>query len=102
MDTDLILHPGFGALLTGLLLGSSCSMLHYRLLAVSMRNAIIRQNKANLSFVAGTMLRMVILALPLLTAMLIPRYVSVLTAFLGLMSVKLYFFFREMINLKRR
>ena len=39
---------------------------------------------------------------PLLTALLIPRYVSVFTAALGLMAVKLYLFFREVLLLKRR
>ena len=40
--------------------------------------------------------------MPLLIGTVIPRYVSVLTAFLGLMSVKLYLFFREIIKEKRR
>ncbi len=102
MYRDLILHPGPWALLSGLALGAAASLIHYRLVEYSIRSVIERQNKAKASLLVGAMLRIALLALPLLAGMIIPRYLSVLTAFLGLMSVKLYLFFREMINLRRR
>ena len=102
MYRDLILHPSPWALLSGLVLGVAASLVHYRLVEHSIRNVIERQNKAMASLLAGAMLRIALLAMPLLAGMIIPRYLSVFTAFLGLRSVKLYLFFREMINLRRR
>ncbi|MCR5066781.1 MAG: hypothetical protein K6A14_01835 [Erysipelotrichaceae bacterium] len=102
MNTELILKPGAVALVTGLLLGTAASLIHRWMVGKSIRNAIKRHNKAKFSLLAGSVLRISVLAIPLLTAMIIPRYVSVLTAALGLMAVKLYFFFREVLFLKRR
>lgn len=102
MGTDLILHPGPVALLTGLLLGVLASLVHRRLVELSISNAIKRHDKAKISFLAGSVLRIALLAMPLLIGTVFPRYVSVLTAFLGLMSVKLYLFFREIVKEKRR
>ncbi len=102
MNTELILRPGAAALVTGLLLGTAASLIHRWMVETGIRNALERHNKAKFSLLAGSVLRITVLAIPLLTALLIPRYVSVFTAALGLMAVKLYLFFREVLLLKRR
>ncbi|MBQ6655559.1 MAG: ATP synthase subunit I [Erysipelotrichaceae bacterium] len=102
MNTELILKPTAAALIAGLLTGMAFSLVHRWMVEESMRKAIKRHNKAKGSLLAGAVLRITVLALPLLTAMVIPRYLSVFTVALGLMSVKLYLFFKEILFLKRR
>ena len=102
MNTELILKPSATALIAGLAVGIVFSLAHRWMVEESMRNAIRRHNKAKGSLLAGAVLRMTVLAIPLLAAMIIPRYLSVFTVALGLMSVKLYLFFREILFLKRR
>ncbi len=82
---------------TGLIVGYLFSLIYIGVLTLSVK-LITSENPGGLLIVIGSLIRMVILALPLLYAGLMPQYLSIYGVFAGLLMFKLWMYLTMLFN----
>lgn len=93
MSDKFVLKFSLLNVISGLILGILAGWLHFYLVRRSMENAIKGKNRAFVLSLLASIARPLVLAVPMVIAVLLPQYVNLLAAAAGMTVHKLYLFF---------